>query len=172
MTSRTGTIIRDGETATIRFERRLSYPIEAVWAALTDPEQRRQWLGATTIDPRPGGRIETVAEGPPAPPQHRSIAGRILAWDPPRLLEHEWHQSIIGETVVRYELEADGGGTLLRFSHSGLSLRNAEGFIPGTHAYLDRLEALLGGAPLPVWTLRYAEVQPGYGGRWSGTFRS
>ena len=168
MTSRTGTIIRDGETATIRFERRLPYPIEAVWTALTDPAQRGRWLGPTTIDPRLGGRIETVAEGPPVPPQHRSIAGRILAWDPPRLFEHEWHQSIIGETVVRYELQADGDGTLLRFSHSGLRPRDAEGFIPGTHAYLDRLQALLGSTPLPVWTDRYAEVQPVYGGAWSG----
>lgn len=167
MTSRTGTIIRHGDTATIRFERRLPYPIESVWAALTDPEQRGRWLGPTTIDPRRGGRIETVAEGPPAPRVHRTVSGRILAWDPPRLLEHEWHQSIIGETVVRYELEADGDGTLLRFSHIGLALRNAEGFLPGTHAYLDRLEALLGGASLPVWTQRYAEVQPVYGGSWS-----
>ncbi len=169
MSSCTGTIIRDGETATIRFERRLPYPIESVWAALTDPEQRGRWLGSTTIDPRLGGRIEIVAEGPPVPTQHRSISGRILAWDPPRLLEHEWHQSVIGDTVVRYELEADGDSTLLRFSHIGLTPRNADGFTPGTHAYLDRLEALLGGAPLPDWTKRYAEVQPGYGGRWSGT---
>lgn len=172
MTSRTGTIIRDGEIATIRFERRLPYPIASVWAALTDPEQRDRWLGSTMIEPRLGGRIETVAEGPSVPPQIRTVSGRILAWDPPRLLEHEWHQSIIGETVVRYELEADGDGTLLRFSHIGLSLRNAEGFLPGTHAYLDRLEALLGGAPLPDWIQRYAEVQPGYGGSWSGTARA
>lgn len=41
-----------------------------------------------------------------------------------------------------------------------------------THAYLDRLEALLGGAPLPDWAQRYAEVQPGYGGSWSAPART
>ena len=74
------------------------------------------------------------------------------------MFEHEWHQRIIEDSVVRYELSVDGDGTLLRFSHRGLGIRNAEGFLPGTHAYLDRLEAHLGGEKMPRWDQRYREV--------------
>ncbi len=44
---------------------------------------------------------------------------------------------------MRYELAADRDRTILNFTHCGLSVANAEGFVPGTHAYLDRLGAYL-----------------------------
>jgi hypothetical protein len=43
------------------------------------------------------------------------MTGRILVWDPPHVLEHEWKQPIVEDGVVRYELTTDGDGTLLRF---------------------------------------------------------
>jgi hypothetical protein len=39
---------------------------------------------------------------------------------------------------------------------------NAEGFAPGGHAFLDRLEALLGGHEIPGWNDRYAELALAY----------
>jgi hypothetical protein len=60
--------------------------------------------------------------------------------------------------VVRYELTTVGDGTLLKFTHRGLSVRNASGFFGGTHAYLDRLEAYLSGDALPDWVARRLEV--------------
>jgi len=45
-----------GGSATLTFRRRLPYPIDAVWAAITDPLQRGAWFGATTIEPVPAGR--------------------------------------------------------------------------------------------------------------------
>ncbi len=45
---------------------------------------------------------------------------------------------------------------------SRLSVTNARGFIPGTHAFFDRLEAHLAGGDLPDWSERYAEVAPSY----------
>ena len=56
--------------------------------------------------------------------------------------------AIVEASVVRYELHPDGDGTLLRFTHRGLGVRNAAGFRPGTHAFLDRLEAHLAGDAL------------------------
>jgi hypothetical protein len=64
--------------------------------------------------------------------------------------------------MVRCELTRDGESTVLTFTHSGLSVRNARGFIPGTHAFLDRLTAHLGGFELPAWSARYAELAPAY----------
>lgn len=160
--SRTGTITHHDGSATITFERRLAHPIERVWAAITDPAQRAQWFGTTTLEAREGGRIDMVAEGPPVAPEMRRMTGRIRLWRPPHVFEHEWSQSLIGDTVVRYELSEDGEGTLLRFTHSGFKPPHAKGYIPGEHAFLDRLEAHLDQAPLPGWGQRYGEVHPRY----------
>jgi uncharacterized protein YndB with AHSA1/START domain len=153
-----GRLTIEGDHAVLTFERRLPYPIDTVWSAITDPSERKQWMGETTIDARAGGAIDMVPTGPAFPPEHKRITGRILVWDPPHVFEHEWKQSIVEDSVVRYELVRDGDGTLLRLSHRGLSVPNATGFLPGTHAFLDRLEAHLAGQPLPNWAIRYQKV--------------
>jgi uncharacterized protein YndB with AHSA1/START domain len=155
---RNGQLLVDGDRAVLNFERRLPFPIDAVWSAITDPAEREQWFGETIIEPREGGLIDMVATGPPLPPERKRMTGRILVWDPPNVLEHEWKQPIIEDGVVRYELTADGDGTLLRFTHRGLGVRNASGFRGGTHAYLDRLEAHLAGDELPDWIQRRLEI--------------
>lgn len=153
-----GRVIVEGDRATLIFERRLTHPIERVWAAITEPAERDRWMGKTRIDAREGGSVETVASGPPVPPDMKRMTGRILVWDPPRVFEHEWHQQIVEPGVVRYELTADGAGTLLRLTHRGLGIPNANGFRPGTQAYLDRLQALLDGTVLPGWLERYEQI--------------
>jgi uncharacterized protein YndB with AHSA1/START domain len=158
MSERNGRLTVDGDRAVLNFERRLPFPIDVVWSAITDPREREQWFGETTLDACEGGTIDMVATGPPLPPERKRMTGRILVWDPPNVLEHEWKQPIVEDGVVRYELTADGDGTLLRFTHRGLGVRNATGFLGGTHAYLDRLEAYLSGSELPDWTIRRHEV--------------
>ena len=161
MTGPEGKLTIDGDLAALTFERHLPYPVDAVWSAITDPDERRRWFGETTMDRQEGGRIEMVATGPPVPPAQKKMTGRIRIWDPPRVFEHEWSQPILTDTgsgVVRYELTPDGEGTLLRFSHRGLTIRDAQGFHPGSHAFLDRLQAYLGGQPLPEWQARYQQV--------------
>lgn len=158
-----GTVTTNGDHATLTFERRLPFPIDRVWAAITDPAERAQWFGTTQIA---DGRIVIEPEDPPAPPEAKRVTGRILTWQPPAdghaVFEHEWQQRIVEDSVVRYELRTDGDATLLTFTHSGLSERNALGFVPGTHAFLDRLRAHLTGEQLPGWSERYAEVAPAY----------
>jgi uncharacterized protein YndB with AHSA1/START domain len=106
--------------------------VAAVWAAITDPGQRAAWFGATKIDGRVGGEIDMTPTEPPAAPEAKHMTGRILVWDPPHVLEHEWRQRIVEDSVVRYELTPDGDGTLLVFS------------------------------PIPNWSDRYAAVAPAY----------
>jgi uncharacterized protein YndB with AHSA1/START domain len=159
---RLGELEIDGDHATITFRRHLPHPVETVWAALTDPAERAAWFGETVIDARVGGTIEMVATDPPAAVDAKRMTGRILVWDPPHVLEHEWRQRIVEDGVVRYELVEDGTGTLLTFTHRGLSVPNAKGFLPGTHAFLDRLDAHLAAAPLPNWSERYAQAAPAY----------
>lgn len=162
MSEHTGILSIEGDRATMTFVRHLPYPIEVVWAAITDPESRADWFGETTIVPRVGGEIEMVADEPPAPPERKRMTGRILVWDPPKVFEHEWRQDIVEDGVVRYELAVDGGGTVLTFTHRGLSVRSAKGFLPGWHAFLDRMRAHLAGEPIPEWQRRYDEVAPEY----------
>ena len=74
------------------------------------------------------------------------MTGRILVWDPPHVLEHEWNQPIVEAGVVRYELHPDGDGHDCCGSPTAVSAcRNATGFLAGTQAFLDRLEAHLAG---------------------------
>src|SRR5262245_57900329 len=77
----------EGQTATLRFERILHHPPEHVWEAISSPEGLKEWLLCVEarIDGHVGGTIELVS----GPPRYRST-GKILAWDPPRLLEYEW----------------------------------------------------------------------------------
>ncbi|WP_020668148.1 SRPBCC family protein [Amycolatopsis nigrescens] len=162
MSHRLGELTLDGERAILTFVRHLPYPVEAVWSAIADPAQRAAWFGETSIDGRAGGVIDMVPSEPPGTAEQKRMTGRILVWDPPHVLEHEWYQSLIGDSVVRYELAREGDSTVLTFTHRGLGVRNAKGFTPGTHAYLDRLESYLAGTALPSWLERYQEVAPDY----------
>ena len=163
MTQADGTLVVSGEIAVIAFERRLGHPVEAVWAALTDPEELADWLGQGTLEPRAGGEV-AIRTGPEdRPGRQRMISGRILEWDPPRVLEHEWIQPGLDISVVRYELEADAGGTILRLTHRRNVTPGATGGRAGGHAYLDRLAAHLDGVRVPAWWERRAEVQEAYG---------
>jgi uncharacterized protein YndB with AHSA1/START domain len=159
-----GKVLIEGETGTLLFERWLRHPPERVWRALTEPAEIRQWsIGEVKIDGRLGGSYEAVTG-----PAQFAWTGRILVWEPHSTLEYESntppHEHLPqGErTIVRYELEARDGGTLLRLRHSRLTRSTALGFAPGTHAILDRLSAHLDGTPLPAWMRRYEEVKVGY----------
>jgi uncharacterized protein YndB with AHSA1/START domain len=159
-----GQVIVDGETATLSFERELPHPPEDVWEALTDPEQLAEWFMAkATIDGRAGGSVEMWTGV-----SQLHWTGRILVWQPPRVYEYEWNAEPRAElptgerSIVRWELEPKGAGTLLKLTHRRLTKGTARGFAPGTHAYLDRLAAQLDGMPLPDWMARYGEVRAAY----------
>lgn len=161
MTEQAGKVLIDGEEATLAFERRLQHPPERVWRALTSQEELARWMMAdVTLDGRSGGEIAMVT----GPAQFR-WTGRILAWEPFARLEYEMntppheHLPQGEQSIVRYRLEPLDGGTLLRLEHCRLTRPTALGFAPGTHAFLDRLEALLDGAALPGWMRRYEEVK-------------
>lgn len=162
MSSGTGTITIEGNVATLTFHRWLPYPPERVWSAITNPEKRAEWFGPTTLEPKKDGFIETTAEGPPAPEEIRRTQGKILVWQPPHVFEYEEASPNVGKTIIRFELEADGSGTKLRFVQSGLNPNDAGGYAPGWHVFLDRLEAFMEGTALPHWGEQYDIVQHEY----------
>src|SRR5207249_10161802 len=64
---RAGRLTFEGDFATLSFERTLRQPVEAVWEAMTAPEQLAQrYLTQTRRAPRPGGTIDSLT-GPARP---------------------------------------------------------------------------------------------------------
>ena len=160
-----GTLTPDGERATLTFHRNYRHSPDRVWDAITTPEGLREWLMCThaAIDGYVGGRIELVS----GPPQYRST-GRILAWEPPSVFEYEWNVAPVPEMpqgerlIFRYELTLEGDGTRMVVTCRQITRQTARGFLPGQHAFLDRLEAQLDGRPAPDWMQRFVEVRAHY----------
>lgn len=142
-----GTVVIEGNYATLRYERQLPHLPEIVWKAITDPKQVSIWFSTTArIDTRSGGSIEYISV-----PIGFRRTGRISIWNPPHSFEHEWHidphpQLPNGETesVIRWDLTEDASHhTLLNLTHSRLTKTNGLRFAPAWHIFLDRLEAQL-----------------------------
>jgi uncharacterized protein YndB with AHSA1/START domain len=152
-----GTITGEGETRTLRFERRLEHPAATVWAALTEPERLAEWLAEAVVEGRKDGSM-TLDFG-----EGGKEGGRITVWDPPRVLAYEWQ--FTGETPsqVRWELsELDGGRiTVLTLEHALLPADGAAGYGAGWHGHLDQLEGHLAGS-VPDWSARFEELRPTY----------
>ena len=143
-------------TETVVYERVLQIDAspETVWEFLVDPKKVARWKGlpATAFEPRPGGeyRIEII-------PGHVA-RGAFVELERPRRLVYTWgwepgpdgaHAVPPGSSTVEIELEPEGRGTLLRFTHRNLPGREQlESHAVGWEHYLDRLAvAAAGGDP-------------------------
>ena len=108
---------------------------ERVFKALIDPKQVLQWwttpdspIEDFSIDARAGGRWRYDTKQTKININGVSkfhCQGEVLEYDPPRVLAYtwiaNWHERPAQRTVVRWELAASQGGTLLRVTHSGLA---------------------------------------------------
>jgi uncharacterized protein YndB with AHSA1/START domain len=157
VTAELGRITAEGESRTIRFERRLAHPADVVWAALTEPRRLAAWLADAVVEPGAGGSIELdFGEG-------GTQTGRIIVWDPPRELAYEWGFTGERASRVRWLLSGldEGRATLLTLEHRLLPPEIAAGYGAGWHSHLDQLEGHLGGA-VPDWADRYEALRPTY----------
>jgi uncharacterized protein YndB with AHSA1/START domain len=161
--ARLGRLTVEGDYATLTFERRLQHPPEAVWEAITEPQQLAEWyMTRAQIDGRLGGTIDFLSG-----PAQLHVTGNILAWDPPHLFEHEWNveareQFPRERSVIRWEILREDYGSLLKMTHRHLTKRASQGFVSGAHAFLDRLEASLDQTPMPDWMTRVRELRTAY----------
>jgi uncharacterized protein YndB with AHSA1/START domain len=150
-----GVLDNSAGRATVRFTRRLDHPPATVWRALTEPGHLAAWF-PTTIDGEraTGAKLSFAFRDVDMPP----MDGEMLAFDPPSLLELIW-----GDEHLRFELSADGIGTLLRFTASFDELGRAARDGAGWHSCLDLLGCDLSGQDAP-WAPgeRWRQVHPGY----------
>jgi uncharacterized protein YndB with AHSA1/START domain len=144
-----------GDHIDVRFERHYPRPVETVWSALTDPARLADWMGASELEPRLGGRISMMGNGP------HPMTGRITVWDPPKVLEFTWSNTHAPDSVVRYELTPADGGTRLLFTHRGMPYENSALMLPGWHDLFARLGSWLDGSP-PDGDMNFRTMQSTY----------
>ena len=98
------------DTAEVLFERRFAAPRERVWRALTDPEELAGWLAPAEIDLQVGGSVVLKFDD-------GDERGTITELRPTEVLAYTWNE---GETdsLVRFELLAEGDGTRLTLRHT------------------------------------------------------
>src|ERR687896_2746785 len=101
----------------LRLTRRYAASPAEVWEALTLPESLAGWLGNAQLQLVAGGDLDLeLLDG-------TRVTGQVRTIDPRRLLELDWAAHGEEPSVVRFELAADGAGTLLRLEHRLLEER-------------------------------------------------
>lgn len=154
--TRFGTIERTPDGGLIRYDRRLGFPIEEVWSAITEPARLADWwppfAAEVAVDLRVGGLISFPW---PDGDETQTLTFTILRLEPPTLLEHT-HTS--PGSWMRYELEplADGAGTRLLATY----------FVPDP---ASRSNAVTSSAPTTAWTASKPR-SPGARSRWTWRF--
>lgn len=160
----------------VRFERLLPGPMDRVWAFLTEPEKRAQWLCGGAMELRVGGHMELAFEHanlspfeddlPPEKysdmPAKVSYQGEVIECDTPRLLKFLWKDTH-AESVVTIELSQQDDRVLLTLTHERLDKHDhLVGACGGWHTHLDILEDVMTGIePQPFWA-RHADMEQEY----------
>lgn len=131
---------KDGDRFTLVLVRELRHRPEHVWAALTDPEQLRDW--APFDASRDLGSVGPVTLSTAGTPTPQSSETRVTRAEPPRLLEYSW-----GGSDLRWELEPTATGTRLSLWHN-IDRRFIAMGAAGWHICFDVLDHHLAGDPL------------------------
>ena len=144
----------------LNFERRIAHPVDAVWRAITEPEQLEHWFPSSVeLDLRVGGEMTFTFREMQLAEQPMTLSGEVTDLDPPHLFAFYW-----GQDHLKFELAPADQGTLLRFTAMLDAKDKAARDAAGWHMCLDRLELQLGGAttalgtePSGEWRGRYEE---------------
>jgi uncharacterized protein YndB with AHSA1/START domain len=128
------TVVTPNQDALVT-EVRVAAPPERIFQALIDPQQVMQWwtgencrIESFAMEPRKGGRWRYASKQSELKVNGVTkfhCDGEVVEYDPPRVLAYtwiaNWHDRPAQPTVVRWELAASKGGTLVRVTHSGLA---------------------------------------------------
>lgn len=104
----------EGGHCELRLTRRYDATPAEVWAALTEPDSIGRWLApAVAIELSPGGAFELEP----------GVGASVREIEPERVLELDWRMQDEDPSVVRFEIAADGDGTLLVLDHQRIDER-------------------------------------------------
>jgi uncharacterized protein YndB with AHSA1/START domain len=154
----------------LRFERRLSHPVEVVWRAITESDELEHWFPSRVEveELRPGADLTFRFEHMPLEGAPTTMTGRVTEFDPPRLFAFTWGPPT-HEDYLRFELEPVAGSEdacVLRLTVLLDAREKAARDGAGWHVCLDRLEYSLDGTAGPApgigdedWRGLYDEYQ-------------
>ena len=141
------------EPLVVRREVQIAAPPATIFAFLTDPDKILRWLGTdATTEPHAGGLYLVNVGG------KHTARGQFTEVIPVHRLAYSfgWEgrdKTPPGSSLIEIDLIDQGGGTLLRMTHSGLP--DAEECVShekGWTHYFERLAvAAAGGDPGPDW---------------------
>jgi uncharacterized protein YndB with AHSA1/START domain len=107
----------------------IAAPPARVFQAITDPRQMLQWWGQKEMyrttqfeaDVRVNGKW--MSSGVSGNGDTFQVSGEYLEVDPPSILVYTWLATWTGalKTTVRWELESQSHGTLVKVRHSGFA---------------------------------------------------
>jgi uncharacterized protein YndB with AHSA1/START domain len=109
-------------------ERTFNAPVARVWKALTDVDEMRQWyFDLNEFKPEVGFEFEFVVEHEGMTYHHLC---RITESIPQKKIAYTWrYKDEAGDSLVTFELFAEGDKTRLKLTHTGLDT------FPKTRAY-------------------------------------
>jgi uncharacterized protein YndB with AHSA1/START domain len=100
-------------------ERTFAAPATQVWKALTDVEEMRRWyFDLKEFKPEVGFEFEFIVEHEGMKYHHLCKITEVI---PQKRLAHTWrYKGHEGDSLVTFELFADGDKTRLKLTHEGL----------------------------------------------------
>ena len=139
------------EPLVVRREVQIAAPPATIFAFITDPDKILRWLGTdATMEPHAGGLYLVNVGG------KHTACGQFTEVIPVHRLAYSfgWEgrdKTPPGSSLIEIDLIDQGGGTLLRMTHSGLpDAEERASHWKGWGHYLDRLAiAAAGGDPGP-----------------------
>ena len=114
-------------TAPLVKEISLNAPVERVWKALTDNAQMKEWyFDIADFKPEVGFEFSFTGQGSDCEDFVHEC--RITKVEPLKLLQHTWtYKDHSGESVLTWELMAEGDKTHIKLTHEGLHTFAAHG---------------------------------------------
>ena len=136
----------------LTLKRRLKAPPAKVFAAWTDPEKVKLWMGPGEIkaahvesDPRTGGRYRWVMRAPNG--EEHDVGGVYREVVPNEKLVFTWAWKTMPEreSLVTIDIKPDGAGSLLTLTHEQFFDEDArDRHNAGWTGAMDKLEKYLG----------------------------
>ena len=141
------------QTATkpsLTLKRRFKAPPAKVFAAWTDPEKVKRWMGPGEVkalraecDVRTGGRYRWVMQTPTGEEHDVTGVYREVIPNEKLVFTWAWRTTPERESLVTVELKPDGDGTLLTLTHEQFFDEQArDGHRGGWNGALDKMEKL------------------------------
>jgi uncharacterized protein YndB with AHSA1/START domain len=134
----------------LTLKRRLKAPPAKVFAAWTDPEKVKRWMGPGNVeavsaesDVRVGGRYRWVMRAPSGEEYDVSGVYHEIVANEKLVFTWAWKSAPESETLVTVLLEPDGDGTLLTLTHEQFADEDARNrHQGGWNGALDKMEKL------------------------------